>query len=116
MRIFISYSRQNRDAVQELSADLTLMGHEVWFDKDIVAGQLWWERILAEIRNCDAFVFLASQQTNGSNFCQTELEYARALHRSVIPILLDDPNSFEVRPTWINSIQRAEYRKRDKYD
>ncbi len=116
MRIFISYSRQNSDSVKDLSADLGEMGHEVWFDKEIVAGQVWWNHILDKIRYCDVFVFLVSQHANVSKFCQTELQYAHDLHRSIIPVLLDEPNSFEVRPAWLNSIQRADYRKKDKHD
>jgi hypothetical protein len=55
-RIFISYDRESRAIATSLAADIELLGHTAWFDKEIGGGRAWWDQILAQVRECDVFI------------------------------------------------------------
>jgi len=59
-KLFLSYGRENAAKVQALATDLADLDHEVWFDRELTGGQVWWDQILARVRACDVFVFALS--------------------------------------------------------
>lgn len=89
--IFISYSRRDRESLEELVLLFrTVYGNDsVWFDNDIQGGDDWWARILLEIYKCKLFVFLVSDASLESEYCQKEVKEALRLSRRVLPIILD---------------------------
>jgi hypothetical protein len=44
--IFLSYSRDNEGLADVVAKDLMMLGHEVWFDRELSGGQVWWNQIL----------------------------------------------------------------------
>ena len=48
--VVISYSRQDRTAVENLEHDLKMMGHDVWVDRNITGGAAWWQQVLEHIK------------------------------------------------------------------
>src|SRR5215207_7545193 len=91
-RIFISYSRVDRPFTEQLARRLRrVYGHEaVWFDEELHGGQAWWEEILAQIANCDIFVYLLSQDSVESDYCQKELAEARRVQKQILPCIIRD--------------------------
>ncbi len=92
--IFISYSSEDRDIVHLIEPQMErIFGAEIaWYDKSddgIKGGELWWNRILGEIRNCQIFVFLMSNEAAKSEWCRRELEEALLLNKTVIPVFLE---------------------------
>jgi len=61
---FISYSRQSQAMVKTLAQDIEALGPTAWFDQEISGGRSWWEQILAEVRRCDVFIFLMSDDVS----------------------------------------------------
>lgn len=114
MKIFISYSRKSREAIVELSDHLDLINQETWWDQELdrQGGQPWWQRILQEIRACDVFIFALSSHSLRSKPCQLEFEYAKALHKRIIPILVSDDVSVAYLPLDIQALQLVDYRTR----
>ena len=50
MKLFISYSRDDKSYVNELVDRLRDEGHVVWLDKsNLVGGELWWDAILKSL-------------------------------------------------------------------
>jgi hypothetical protein len=90
VRIFISYGRADAARVAELHDVLTDVGHDVWFDRDLGAGVRWWEAILERLRSVDLVVFVLSPDSAKSRACRYEVEYADALGRAIIPIMVRD--------------------------
>ena len=86
--LFVSYSRDDRAAVEGLANDLTQFGHEVWLDERLEGGADWWNEILDRIRGCTVFLFVISEGSASSRPCRNELTYALALNRGVLPIAL----------------------------
>lgn len=89
-KIFISYSSKNRDLVKQLADDLEFLLYDakVWYDAELLrtGGQLWWDNILAQIRQCDIFIYAASPQILHSEPCRREYQYAKALGKPVLPV------------------------------
>jgi hypothetical protein len=90
MKLFLSYGTRDTELVVSLQLDLEQFGHEVWRDVRIVGGQDWWDRICAELRECDAVVFAISPTSVRSRACQSELDYGLALRRPLLPIMILD--------------------------
>lgn len=88
MDIFISYSHSDKPTALQLEAALSPF-HSCWIDSvSIAAGRRWEEEIQRGIRNCEVFLFLVSEKSLSSPFCQEEVELALRLRKLVIPIML----------------------------
>ena len=109
MSIFISYSTADDTAVRSLVSDLEFARQAVWLDQDLTGGDAWWAKILEEIRKADVFVLALSDKSLQSKPCQSEIAYARALGIPILPIQIDDVESYRVDP--IFSMQMVDYRK-----
>jgi formylglycine-generating enzyme required for sulfatase activity len=89
MRLFISYSRDDKDTVYDLASQLREEGqHEVWIDKRLVGGDEWWTTICTEIGNADCFIYVLTPKSLSSIYCQGELDYARQCNLPVLPLKL----------------------------
>src|SRR5215510_5894783 len=103
--IFVSYNRQTKDITKALVEDVKELGHSVWFDQELSGGQAWWDQILAEIRDCEVFVFILDPDALKSIACQSELRYADTLHKPVLPILVSDGVSLNLLPEELSNVQ-----------
>ena len=116
-RVFISYSRndrrRNRRAVTDLARALDAAGYAVWRDNELYGGQSWWDEILTQLRMADAVVAVISPTSARSTACRSELAYASAVHRIVIPVQVDDLGP-ESAPGKLPSVQWIDYRKRSQ--
>ncbi len=61
MRIFVSYARRDREAVDALLQDVRRARHDVWADEELTGGQSWWDTILGTNRGADLFVVTDAQ-------------------------------------------------------
>lgn len=97
MHLFFSYSRQQEVEIKDL-VDFLSIYHNCWFDSNIGAGNEWWKEILSQIRNCDVFVFLLSEDSNRSKPCLAELSYADALGKHMVILQVDKMNMNFIPP------------------
>ncbi|MDX2161009.1 MAG: SUMF1/EgtB/PvdO family nonheme iron enzyme [bacterium] len=90
MRIFISYSRVDRNLCVDLASRLRrVYGYEsTWFDETLHAGEVWWQEILDQVRRCDIFLIMMTRETFESEYCQAELKEARRLNKALLPVLV----------------------------
>lgn len=99
MRAFISYSHQDKAALERLHVhlkNLTRGGHiETWYDRDILAGSDLDAEIARELEAADLFLLLVSPDFIASDYC-VEREMARALElhatgkARVVPIIMEE--------------------------
>jgi formylglycine-generating enzyme required for sulfatase activity len=89
-RIFISYSRADRQFVDDLVPLLRrVYGHDsLWFDDDIHGGADWWHMILSEIGVCELFAYLISNDSLASPYCQAEMREALRLRKQILPVIV----------------------------
>ena len=108
MQLFISYARPDRSRAESLTMRLRQAGITVWLDSDLVGGQAWWDRILDQLRTCNAVVAAVSQASINSQACRSEREYAVRMGKPVLPLTLE-PMSYELLPHDIARIQVIDY-------
>lgn len=86
---FLSYSSRDADVADRLVADLRGHGVEVWYDKDLRAGERWEPMLADQLRRADAVIVLITPASLQSNW--VEMEWSTALGRSarVVPVLVN---------------------------
>ena len=113
-QVFISYSRESHALAETLVEDIQQsLRRTVWFDKDLAGGQSWWDRILANIRSCDVFVYVLTPHSINSVACQREHSYAATLGKAILPVLMSDEVSTALLPPALAQLQFVDYRSRD---
>jgi len=112
-RVFVSYSRNNLDAVSQLIKHMKDCGVDIWYDQALTGGQRWWDNILTNIRECDIFVFALSPESWDSEACKSELGYVGQLGKPIIPVLISDGININLLSPPLSEIQITDYRKRD---
>ena len=97
MKLFISYSRDDKAWVYELWRHLRdELHHDVWIDRRLVPAVDWWGTICENIETCDCFIYVMTPKAVESIYCSGELDYAVALNKPILPLMLkqaDYPNS-----------------------
>ena len=111
MTIMMSYAREDQAAVMELAADLSRAHMDVWVDRELTGGQVWWEAILAQIRSCELFLVALSPDSLRSRACTSELDYAVRLRRPLLPVMVREV-AVQLAPPVIADAQIVDYRAR----
>jgi WD40 repeat protein len=108
-RVFVSYSRRDRDFALRLHEALVAEGREVWADwEDITAGAEWETEIAAGIESADTLVFVLSPDSVVSTECDKELTRAVELSKRLFPILWR-PIAPPAAPEALRSVQWTDF-------
>ena len=85
--VFISYCREDREAVAELRDHLLAHGFDVWWDQQTPGGQDWRLEVRDLLRKCDRFVICFSEATDEREYSEIypELLDAIGVFRSKTP-------------------------------
>lgn len=113
-QVFVSYSRHNLDAVTQLIRDLNAVGVNTWHDQTLTGGQRWWDNILANIRDCDIFIFALSPESWESEACKSELDYVCKLGKQILPVLVSDGININLLHPPLSEIQITDCRSGEK--
>jgi hypothetical protein len=89
VQLFVSCARPDRLRVDSLVTRLRQAGIEIWLDSDLVGGWPWWDKILGQLRSCDAVLASVSRASANSQACRAEREYAAKLGKPILPIALE---------------------------
>ncbi|MBD2616219.1 AAA-like domain-containing protein [Nostoc punctiforme FACHB-252] len=120
-RVFISYRSQQPDAglAQEFYNQLVAAGHEAFMAAASISwGQNWVERIDEELKRCDYFLLLLSEQSASSDMVAGEVRTARKLQDKlgkpvILPVRVnlpfDDPLNYELR-SFLQTIQQRQWK------
>ena len=108
MTVFLSYAHQDVGLVSALRQDLEDMGQSVWFDESLHGGQIWWDEILRQVRECQVFVLAVSVHSLESEACLSEWEYAINLNRPFLPVRIDQTD-WTKAPEKMRQSQHIEY-------
>jgi hypothetical protein len=94
VRVFLSYSRHQLEVAERIASALRLEGHEVFFDRDTIAGgEAFHAKIRGEIRRSHALVFLVSPDSVASDsYARSELRVAEREWKShaerILPVMV----------------------------
>mgnify|MGYP000350542091 CR=1 FL=1 len=98
-RVFLSYSRKDRERAQRIADVLRERHFGVFKDTDdILPTEEWQDRLQSLIEEADTIVFLLSPNSVHSEVCAWEVEYATSLNKRVAPIVIDDTDANDIPP------------------
>lgn len=98
-RVFLSYSRKDRERAQKIADTLRERHFGVYRDTDdILPTEEWKDRLQSLIEEADTIVFLLSPNSVHSEVCAWEVEYATSLNKRVAPIVIDDTDTGDIPP------------------
>lgn len=87
-KIFVSYSRADKEYANRLADELTARGFSVWIDKRIEHGSDWFEEIEQAIYHADAVVVVMSPEAENSEWCRKEILLTMREKKPMYPVLL----------------------------
>jgi len=95
-QVFISYSRVDYSTFVELfikRLQYAFPDLKIWHDQaahGLIGGGKWWEDILQAIAASDVFIYILSNESVNSIYCQAEFAEARRLQKRIITIQARD--------------------------
>jgi len=89
VQLFVSYARPDRPRADTLAQRLRQAGFTTWLESGLLGGQQWWDRVLSQIRSCDALIAVMSRASISSQACHSEREYAVRLGKPVLPVVIE---------------------------
>lgn len=85
--VFISYSRENDDFVEQLKRRLEAHEFDVWVDtEDLYVGEEFWPEVAKAIDAATVFVFIISPASATSKFCTQEVAHAANAGKRIVPV------------------------------
>ena len=85
--VFISYSQKERELVAPIAGRLAELGVEVWFDKEISAGESFGAVIRAKLKEAKAVLVCWSPGAIQSQWIDAEADYAREVN-TYVPVFI----------------------------
>src|SRR5437588_496715 len=92
LSIFVSHSRHDQEAADEIAAAAAHVGFEAIFldfdpDTGAGAGAEWEKRLHDRLRSCRAVILALTPSWLASPWCRIALAQARALGKTVLPVV-----------------------------
>ena len=90
LRLFVSHASEDQEVAAQLVQSLEMFGVECFFsERSISSGTLWPAEIETQLNACDALLYLSSEHSNDSMWCQQEAAWALGRGVPVLPLPLD---------------------------
>jgi len=111
--VFISYSTQNSQIVEEIVKTFTYNNITYWKAPErIPAGSNYAKEIPRGIRECEVFLLLLSKASQQSIWVEKELDMAVGMGKKIIPVRLDDTPLSDSFRFYLNNVQFIPLRER----
>lgn len=116
-KVFISYSRKDKDFVRRLNDSLEAGGVDVWVDwEGIPLSSDWMAEITRAIEGADAFLFIISPDSTSSKVCSDELALGIKYNKKLVPILYREPENGAAMHEKIAATNWVYLRAQDDYE
>jgi len=119
MRVFISYSHEDKQIVKRISEDLRRQGVQAWLDEDLISpGEQWIDKLSEAFESSDAILVIMSRNTAESRWQTSEIALAVATQRKdpskrIIPVLVDRQADV---PFFLKDLVYCDLSSEDKYE
>jgi ribosomal protein L7/L12 len=111
--LFLSYSRDDIQLIDELINRLRQAGCHVWIDRTgIQGGELYRTRIVQAITECEYFMIALSSSSIKSRNVRKELDLAEVRNKTILPILLEQvstPPEMEYQLAGLHTIDMTNF-------
>lgn len=121
-RFFISYSRERRRQTSELASAIEALGHDVWWDTELVSGDAFRETIDRELNVADIVIVVWTRESVSSRWVIAEADHAERLDK-LLPLRTRDVEPWQIPKPYgrlhtdyiddFNAIKRAINRRLD---
>ena len=110
--LFISYSRQNKEFVQQLKNDLQAAGLTIWIDSvGLQPGTPDWDQALRDaIDESSAILLCASPSSRRSLYVRDEIALAKAASKPIYPLWIAGDDWLNCIPMGLGSTQHVDLR------
>ena len=97
--VFLSYAREDQEAVRRIHDLLVARGCELWVDwEGIEPSDQWMRSIREAIDRADAVLVVVSPDSLVSDVCRQEVEHAAAQNKHLVPVVVRDVDPAQVPP------------------
>ena len=103
-KIFISYSKKDRNFAWKLADDLVNAGHKIWIDRSLQVGENWELTIEKQLSEANEVIVVLSANSIASKWVQHEGSIAYGLQKRMYPVLIEALPTDEL-PLWISKFQ-----------
>ncbi len=90
MNIFITYSSSDYALTADLAGALEQLGHRVLLEQKTPGAEIRWYEVFERIHAAALLVVAVTPRLLTSSACALEYEYASALRKRILPVLLQD--------------------------
>lgn len=105
LRVFLSYSRRDLATANAIADALEQRGIDVLIDRrDLPYGEEWQTELAELIRGADAIVWLVSQASVVSRWCNWELGEVMRLGKRLVPVAMEEMSTRDM-PEAIGKVQ-----------
>jgi hypothetical protein len=95
-KVFLSYAREDRGYAERLRRILVQSaGAQVFTDDMLNSGELWYERVLQELREADIFVVIGTPRSSGSESVLQELGAAWAIGKPLVVVTAEEGTTWQ---------------------
>lgn len=94
-RVFISYSRSEREQIQALAEALKSMGHDVWWDTELLSGESFRTEIDKELNAADVAIVVWTPGSVTSNWVIAEADHAARLNK-LLPLRMPSVEIWQI--------------------
>lgn len=109
--VFICYSRKDNNIAHYCSQLLKEINVSAFLDvESLVAGSVFAETIQSHIVNCKIIVFIISENTMNSEWTIKEIDFARQIGKTIIPVLVESTRIDGRLKLLIGDIEYIEWR------
>lgn len=116
LKVFVSYSRKDKDFVVWFSDALQAQDVNVFRDlDDILPTEEWWPRIEKLITAADTVVFVVSPDSVSSEICTREIAVCEKLNKRIAPIVLREVAG-HLLPSSLAKLNQVFFTARHEYD
>ena len=107
--VMLSYAEKDRATMEKIRASLRREGITVWTNTtDIQTGEDFVDSIKQGIQKADNLVYLLSDNSIESSYCQRELDLAVYLNKRIIPLLVQKTDNLEL-PSCLENLQYIDF-------
>ena len=109
--IFISYSHEDKEAVQKIIAEIKNRGYRIWYDDGIHATEEWPEDVAKHLIRASTVMFFISENFLKSKNCRREVNFAIDKEKDYICIMLDNAKLSDGMQMQLGTNQNIIYNK-----
>jgi len=109
-KVFVSYSRRNKNFAERLARDLSDAGLDVWIDfRQIHGGEMWENEIYRGLQRSEMLVLCLTPDAVASEWVQREVNTAREQKKFIMPIMVIDAFEALKRTPALSWLEQVQY-------